>query len=127
MKLLFNGTDIKIFDSSTLENFFREIEDVEDIELWLFADDEQSLCALINKSCGWLMFLRYPGDVGLSSRSQEKPKSNGQELPFKLSNGQVDYYPTQWTMDRSIVFKAALEFALSSKRPEFIEWHDDSS
>lgn len=126
MKACFNGRDILLGDDNNIDELLSEAKILDDIELWLNAENGESLCALINSACGWLMFLRFPEDTGFSSRSKIPKQDSAESLSFRLSNGQEDYYPANWTMDRSIVFEAIKEFARTSKRPKLIDWHNDS-
>jgi hypothetical protein len=127
MKTCFNGIDIKLDSTDKIEELLSRIAAMDNLELWLTADDGQSMCALINKSSGWLMYLRFPEDVGFSSRSNSLPENDEKQLPFRLSNGQIDYYPASWTLERSTIFSAISEFAKTGMSPQFIDWHDDSS
>lgn len=42
-------------------------------EIWIYpeetGEDKRAMMALINKDCGWLMYLCEDGDSGLSSRN----------------------------------------------------------
>jgi hypothetical protein len=42
-------------------------------EVWANRDDGRALCVLINGDCGWLMYLREPGDSGYSSCDRGSP------------------------------------------------------
>lgn len=55
-------------------------------------ENKQSLYVLVNDQCGWLMYLKYEGDVGFNSRNSEF-EGVDDKIPFLLSNGQLDYYP----------------------------------
>ncbi|MEJ2022914.1 MAG: Imm1 family immunity protein, partial [Maritimibacter sp.] len=109
-----------------VEKLFTSCRQTDDLEIWVSNDRMPSLCALLNVRCGWLMFLRFEGDTGFSSRNPSGEQSERGEEVFVLANGQVDAYPRSWTFDRAGIFDALLEFAKSGDRPSNVEWHDDS-
>ncbi|AFM39266.1 hypothetical protein Desaci_0190 [Desulfosporosinus acidiphilus SJ4] len=95
-------------------------------QIWLETEDEQAMCALINGDKGWLMYLRYNGDSGFSSRN---PNYNGDPravLEYYLDNGQCDEYPLSWTLPIVEVERALDYFKKEKKPPKFITWHNDS-
>ncbi len=55
------------------------------------------MCALINGSLGWLMYLRENGDAGFSSRIPKYTGSSDAKLEYFLSNDQRDEYPLPTT------------------------------
>ena len=93
-------------------------------EIWLQATNGASLCALVNGDVGWLMYLRFEGDAGFSSRNPEVDCSG--EIAFVLDNGQEDYYPNNWTYPVEVIRAAMMSFISDGERPSQVEWHDDS-
>jgi hypothetical protein len=101
-----------------------------------------ALFALLNRSIGWLMYLRHYGDVGFSSRNpafdasaaaQSNPASisrwGGVLVPvieYRMSNGQLDQYPASWALPEKEVM-CALEYFVEHQgaRAPFVVWHDD--
>ena len=126
MQLAINGESHSPAGVKDAERLLASIGQTDDLEIWAAEGDGSSLCALLNRHCGWLMFLRFEGDVGFSSRNLLREDSDGREEAFVLSNGQVDTYPSSWTMDRKTVFEALLEFVTSGQRPSKIDWHNDT-
>ena len=51
------------------------------------------MVALINGEFGWLMYLRYDGDAGFSSRNPSYQGPSDAMIEYFLSNGQLDEYP----------------------------------
>jgi hypothetical protein len=89
--------------------------------------DGQSLCALINGDCGWLMYLRHrDGDPGFSSRNPNYTGSCNATIEYVLSNGQVDEYPASWAYPTAEVERALEFFRKERVPPPFIRWHNDS-
>ncbi len=95
-------------------------------EVWLeLGDDGPRLCALITGDRGWLMYLREPGDSGLSSRNPRYRGKPDASIEYRLSNGQVDAYPASWAYDLATVYEALIEFAAAGMPPTPIQWHAD--
>ena len=94
-------------------------------EIWVSHGSFPTLCALINGDRGWLMFLRYEGDAGFSSRNPDYAPSHA-ELEFMLSNGQVDRYPAEWTYSRAQILETLEYFAHTRHLPAALYWFNDS-
>ena len=93
-------------------------------EICLEGSSGSMLYVLINGEYGWLMYLRYKGDAGFSSRNLDF-ENDDTEIEFLLSNGQLDHYPISWTLPIAIVEKAILYFEKEDMMPPFITWHED--
>lgn len=87
--------------------------------------DEQSLYVLINGDMGWLMYLKYEGDAGFSSRNPRFEGNEDDEMEFLLSNGQMDHYPSSWVLPIDVVNKAIAYFEEKAEKPPFITWYED--
>jgi len=92
-------------------------------EIWLDGENGSKLCALINGDIGWLMYLRFEGDAGFSSRNPHI--SSEEDVEFILNNGQRDVYPKNWTYHVSKLSGAMRSFLQDGKLPSQLEWHDD--
>jgi hypothetical protein len=95
-------------------------------EIWAEGPHTQSMCALINGSMGWLMYLREPGDAGFSSRNPEYSGSPDATIDYVLSNGQLDSYPASWAYPTVTVLRAMEYFRTQGIPPPSITWHNDS-
>lgn len=126
MHVTINGEQHSLAGVEEAENLFALFGQTDDLEIWVSEGSGPSLCALLNRQCGWLMFLRFEGDTGFSSWQPLRVQSERPEEAFVLWNGQVDTYPSSWTMDRKVVFDALLEFVASGQRPSMVDWHDDT-
>lgn len=93
MQVTINGKPHSLAGVEETERLLASIEQTDDLEIWASDGDGSSLCALLNRRCGWLMFLRNEGDAGFSSRNPLEVEGVGMEEIFVLSNGQVDTYP----------------------------------
>lgn len=89
-------------------------------ELWLSQEDGPFFCLLKSGDRALLMFLRQAGDPGMTSRAAS-PDLPG-TLLFALSNGQVDEYPTAWTVSFDVARQAAEHFYLYREPPPFVTW-----
>ncbi len=93
-------------------------------EIWIEGTNEQSICTLINGNIGWLMYLRFKGDAGFSSRNPLE--TSNENIEFYLSNGQCDEYPKKWTYPLNTIKEALCSFIDNGLLPNQVEWHDDS-
>jgi hypothetical protein len=84
------------------------------------------MCALINGSLGFLMYLRKPGDTGFTSRNPAYAGSLHEVVKYRLSNGQVDEYPAHWALPLLVVEQALEYFRSTGRQPEFVVWNDDA-
>ena len=92
-------------------------------ELWLRVPNGTSMSMLRNGPNAFLMYLRFPGDSGFTSRaSPAKPGT----ASFRLSNGQEDEYPLSWCIDVEQCYKAlAYFFVNNGDKPDWVQWHQD--
>jgi predicted nuclease of predicted toxin-antitoxin system len=95
-------------------------------EIWVDHGDFPSLCALINGDRGWLMYLRYDGDAGFSSRNSGYAGPKDATVDYFLSNGQRDEYPASWALLTTEVFEVLEWFAAHKASPSSIAWFNDS-
>ncbi|MDY6920513.1 MAG: Imm1 family immunity protein [Pseudomonadota bacterium] len=94
-------------------------------EIWIYGQSGQSICALINGDVGWLMYLRWSGDAGYSTRNPDE--SSKDDIEYMLSNGQMDYYPKKWAYPIVRLKQALCSFIDNGELPDQLTWHDDSS
>jgi hypothetical protein len=109
-----------------LRKFFEVAREHEFAEIWVDHDPFPSLCALLHRKSAWLMYLRYDGDAGFSSRNPGFRGHGDLPMQFMLSNGQVDEYPASWTYPAETAFEALVEFARDGRVPDSIVWFNDS-
>ncbi|MCB1326814.1 MAG: hypothetical protein KDK35_16385 [Leptospiraceae bacterium] len=95
-------------------------------ELWIERDSFPTICALLNGENGWLMYLRYAGDAGFSSRNPNYDGPQDLMIDYHLQNGQHDRYPASWAYPRETIFSALRAFAESRQLNQLISWHNDS-
>ena len=73
---------------------------------------------------GWLMYLRFEGDSGYSSRNPLE--TSDEYIEFYVSNGQCDEYPKNWTYPIHTIKEALFSFIENSELPKQVEWRNDS-
>ncbi|SRR5579883_2451546 len=96
--------------------------------IWLELPDGQTIAALINGGLGlgWLMYMRWNGDAGFSSRNPRYDGPPDAEIEYDLSNGQRDLYPASWAFPVGEVRRAVDYFEREHRPPPFITWYNDS-
>jgi Immunity protein Imm1 len=99
--------------------------DKKDLQLSVAGPRGGWLRAFFVEDKGCLMYLRYQGDSGFSSRNPDNSGDPTATHSFTLENGQVDEFPASWFYPRSVVEGALREYALYGNRPERIQWHAD--
>jgi len=93
-------------------------------EVWLNnADGWPTLCALINADCAWLMYLRFEGDSGFSTRNPEYQGSAGARIEYRLANGQRDEHPASWNISTAEAVRALEYFLAEEKMAPWLTWH----
>jgi len=94
-------------------------------ELWVEHPEYPRVGALFSGPRGWMMYLRFDGDAGFSTRGPRVQDQPDQPMRFVLSNGQVDEYPASWTYSRAVIFGALEQFIRTRTLPD-LAWHNDS-
>jgi hypothetical protein len=93
-------------------------------EVWLIPSDGwPTLTALVNGSAAWLMYLRYEGDAGFSTRNPNYVGPEGAVVQYQLSNGQMDEYPASWNITTPEAVRALEHFFITLERPPWLTWH----
>lgn len=112
-----------INEINNLENY----KNKEFAEIWLSLNkqDTPSLCILVNKERAFVMYLRYNGDVGYTSRDLTKSNTT-EKIDFYLANGQLDKYPLFSTIPIQDAIKALQYFYLHQNMDPIITWYNDN-
>ena len=121
-----NGAQYPINTHAELQQHFAALPNRGFLELWLTLPADICISALINDDRALVIFGRYDGDAGLSSRSRDFADDDGQQLEFYLSNGQRDQYPLAWTIPTTDALAAFDHAFLYHKAAPWILWHDDA-
>lgn len=131
MHLFVNGQRFMVTDLQTLRAHWAAIRDRQWNELEIGEDEDPGeggdffgLIALINRKRSFLVYFRYAGDAGFSSRDPNYKGSPTATLGFAIS-GQADEYPVAWTVPTTAALHA-LEYALLHQaRAPWITWYED--
>jgi hypothetical protein len=124
MKITFND-ELKRCDSiEALGVLLDEFDQEAMFELWIQIHGGSSMSMLRNGQNAFLMYLRFAGDAGFTSRAAH-PRPG--KSTFRLANGQIDEYPLSWCVDDlEQCYKAiAYFFVNDGLKPEWIRWHED--
>jgi hypothetical protein len=120
-----NGAEYTISTHAELQQHLAALPNYGYLELWLTLPADICISTLINDSRALVIFGRYDGDAGLSSRSRDDTDDSGQQLEFYLSNGQRDEYPLAWTIPTKDALAAFAYAFLHHQAAPWILWHDD--
>jgi hypothetical protein len=120
-----NGAEYTISTQTELQQHLAALSNQGYFELWLTLPTDICISALINNDRALVIFGRYDGDAGLSSRNPDNADDNGKQIDFYLSNGQRDEYPLAWTIPTKDAL-TAFDYAFRYHRAApWIVWHDD--
>ena len=120
MKAHLNDKEIHINSEEELSDYLEKIDSTEHVEAWFFSPEQSSICLLKNGGNTFLMYLRYPEDIGFVSDSQCKESGC---IEYTLANGQVDEYPLSWCIDKEWAYMALAYFYVNSgEQSPYINW-----
>lgn len=118
----FQGAEVQV---QSIEEFTAALDGFDqhcDFELWLNVKGGPAICMLRNAEAAWLMYLTHEGDAGFTSVGNLDARGS---VRYRLSNGQVDEYPSAWCLDVETCYKAlAYFFVNDGLRPEWVRWRD---
>lgn len=118
-----NGRTLHATTRAELTESLSVINAQQEFELWIATVNGPAMCMLRSGDNAWLMYLREPGDSGLSSRGDEGLAGFAE---YTLLNGQVDKYPLSWCVSLGDCMKALKDFWLNDGcKPEGIFWRDN--
>ncbi len=70
------------------------------------------------------MYVRHGGDSGFRSNNKSGDESKTQE--FKLSNGQIDFYPETWLTDKANIESAILIYFDTGTMDTSVDWIEEN-
>jgi Immunity protein Imm1 len=95
-------------------------------EIWMqHAPESPTISALINGEAAWLMYLRFEGDAGFSTRNPNYSGPPKAKIEYYLSNGQRDEYPASWNITTNEAMRALEYFFLKEEMAPWLEWHEE--
>ncbi len=85
-----------------------------------------AVCALINGEAAWLMYMRYEGDAGFSTRNPQYTGPHKAMIEYYLSNGQCDEYPAAWNITTAEALRALEYFFDEKAMAPWLTWQDEN-
>lgn len=127
LTLLIDGREI-VESAAALADRVRALDLASAHQIWVGSEERApSLAALIHEGeRGWLMYLRWSGDAGFSTRNPEHA-GNDEALEFRLANGQLDRYPAEGCYSAETLRASLVEFLETGERPRGVAWDDEAS
>jgi hypothetical protein len=133
MILNVNGQDFVVDSISALRAHVAMLRQAHWSEVDLYEVDDLgeegtffALTMLTHDVRALLVYFRYSGDPGFTSRDPTYSGSKDAMLDFRLSNGQIDEYPAYWTVPIENALRA-LEYAFVHRaRAPWVSWNDET-
>ncbi len=85
-----------------------------------------AVCALINGEAAWLMYMRYEGDAGFSTRNPQYTGPHKAMIEYYLSHGQCDEYPAAWNITTAEALRALEYFFDEKAMAPWLTWQDEN-
>lgn len=121
--LTINDNQTVVSNSNELIKLLGSLDSREAFEVWIEQENKNSLCILANPSRLFCMYLENHED-GRSLVSFDKHSSKGLYENFKLSNGQLDEYPKNKTVDRKLLSDIFLTFYDKGALTDKVTWSE---
>jgi hypothetical protein len=122
MKATLNENTYEINSERDLGAYLDALDSTNYAEAWLNHKKNESICLLKAHNNMFLMYLRYPEDIGFVSKGTAQSQKS---LEFRLSNGQVDEYPLSWCIESEWAYKGlAYFYENNGERSPYIEWQE---
>lgn len=126
MELTLNGESYEVASLGGLRYHLPKVFHKQFCEIWLYADSGwPAICALVNSSSAWLMFLRHEGDSGYSTRNPNYAGPKDALVEYFLSNGQRDEYPAEWDITTAEALRALEHFLEKQEMAPWLQWHEE--
>jgi len=127
MELMINKVRYEVTDLDELRPRLAQIRRTQFSEVWIYhTGGWPAICALVNGEAAWVMFMRYSGDAGFSTRN---PLYDGPEkavIEYHLSNGQHDEYLAAWNITTTEALRALEHFFERAAMAPWLHWYDDT-
>jgi len=93
-------------------------------EIWVSPDGRQHMCALINGTVGWIMYISDEYESGLCTHNDTYEGDGDIDIEYFLDNGQRDLYPARWALPVPEVEKALVLFLDSGELDSSLTWQE---
>jgi hypothetical protein len=124
MRLSVEGRNVTVSATADLRPYWQAVRGRQFSEVGLDAgEDSPAMAMLVNGARAWLMDLRdREGDPGLRSRVPGYSGPPDALSAFVLNNGQLDKYPSAWTIPTEQAMAACERFVATrgGRSPEIV-------
>jgi hypothetical protein len=127
MELIINKVEYEVTGLDELRERLAQVRVTQFSEVWINHNDGwPAICALVNGEAAWLMYLRYEGDAGFSTRNPQYAGPEKAVIEYHLSNGEQDEFPAAWNITTSAAFRALECFFEEAAMAPWLHWYDDT-
>jgi hypothetical protein len=127
MELIINKDQCEVTDLDELRSRLAQVRRTQFSEVWIFQTPGwPAICALFNGEASWLMYMRYKGDAGFSTRNPQYTGPQKAMIEYDLSNGQRDEYPAAWNVTTTEALRALEHFLEQAAMAPWPHWFDDT-
>jgi Immunity protein Imm1 len=125
VELIINKVRHEVADLDELRPRLAQVRRTQFSEVWInHSGGWPALCALINGEAAWLMFMRYEGDAGFSTRNPLYAGPEKAFIEYHLSNGQYDEYPAAWNITTAEAIRGLEFFFEEAAMAPWLHWYD---
>ncbi|HEY6968010.1 MAG TPA: Imm1 family immunity protein [Candidatus Angelobacter sp.] len=126
MELKINKVLYEVSEPGELHLCLAQVRRSQFSEVWMQQPDSwPSICALINGEAAWLMFLRFEGDAGFSTRNPDYSGPPKAVIEYHLANGQRDEYPASWNITTNEALRALEHFLAEQEMAPWLQWQKE--
>jgi hypothetical protein len=127
MELIINKVQYEVTEVDELRPRLAEVRRTQYSEVWIYhTAGWPAICALSNGEAAWLMYVRYKGDAGFSTRNPLYAGPEKAVIEYHLSNGQHDEYPASWNITTTEALRALEYFYEEAAMAPWLHWYDDA-
>lgn len=126
MELKINKVLYQVSEADELQVHLAHARRNQFAEIWMqHAVNWPAICALINGDAAWLMYTRFDGDAGFSTRNPNYSGPPKAVIEYCLANGQRDKYPASWNITMAEAIRALEYFFVEEAMAPWLHWHED--
>jgi hypothetical protein len=127
MELIINSVQYEVTDVDELRARLAQVRLTQFSEVWInHIGGWPAICALVNGEAAWLMYMRYEGDAGFSTRNPLYAGPRKAVIEYQLSNGQHDEYPAAWNITTAEAIRGLEFFFEKAALAPWLHWYDDT-
>jgi hypothetical protein len=127
MELIINKVQYEVTEPDELRLRLVQVRRAEFSEVWInHTGGWPAICALVNGEAAWLMYMRYEGDAGFSTRNPLYAEPARAVIEYHLSNGQQDEYPAAWNITTAEAIRGLEFFFEEAGMAPWLHWYDDT-